>query len=127
MSREIIFRAWDKKDQRMIVAEQDFIPLLVTHKGVFRLDPHLKEDRYERVEDDRFDIMQFTGLKDKNGKEIYEGDLMQHSDPFTTPIIVKWNKEFCGFVFNEGDTSYTLDSPSLFIIGNIHENPELLK
>ena len=72
-------------------------------------------------------VGQFTGLKDKNGVEIYEGDIMQHANPFDIPFEVNWIYTDCCFGFNNGCTSYNLSDPSFEVIGNIYENPELLK
>ena len=71
-------------------------------------------------------IMQFTGLKDRNGVEIYEGDLMQHENPFDIPFVVNWDSNKLAFEFNNGGTSYVISDSSFTVIGNIYENPELL-
>jgi uncharacterized phage protein (TIGR01671 family) len=74
------------------------------------------------------ELMQFTGLLDKNGKEIYEGDILEnmnwrewnYKNGEKHRVVVKWTsgKKFSGFGIGE-DTHYE-------IIGNIYENPELL-
>ena len=130
MGREIKFRAWDKKDKRMIVGEQEFITLLVTSKGVFRLNPHHQEPLWSLCEKERFELMEYTGLKDKNGREIYEGDFIQNDSAIGE---VEWVQEHCAFMaFTRNPSFYRhLESDGQLnlteVIGNIYENPELLE
>lgn len=74
-------------------------------------------------------IGQYTGLKDKNGEEIFEGDVL--TDKFGSIGVVEWRNY--GFVVNFGDVDIFLisdcfdDSYQMWAIGNKHDNPELLK
>ena len=86
-------------------------------------------------------IGQFTGLTDKNGKRIFEGDIVRHhnNNPYVIPDIVEkgvvyWADEYCGWrrtsngAFHHGvvDT-YRMSHECVYeVIGNIHDNPELL-
>lgn len=110
--REIKFRAWIKKDERM----ESCISINPFHIG--DCDRFLW--KHEEVE-----LMQFTGLKDKNGNEIYEGDIIRSyndfGDSFEDLSIVIWNQEGASF---DGVVVYDIKNEE--IIGNIHENPELL-
>ena len=82
-----------------------------------------------------YEVMQFTGLKDKNGVDIYEGDIIQFAEKYF--YVVKFeDAKFVGYHANNnwgkwGDI-YKLAEPEFgkygyFVIGNIYETPELLK
>ena len=109
--REIKFRAWDKMLKRWCRPQL-----------TIRIDGN-RDGMNEYV------LMQYTGLKDKNGVEIYEGDIVNvHSYTVTGLGKVGFNKG--SFVFNkfEYPTSQVLHSFSeIEVIGNIYENPELLE
>lgn len=135
--RENKYRAWDKQDKRMIVNTQKFIPLIVTSYGVLRLSATHEETLYSLVDPDRFEIMQYTGINDKNGVEIYEWDIVERKNigngtivfgPFAT-LTDDWNVEedspkFC--IVWPDDSGYSSLCSDCKVIGNIYENPELL-
>jgi len=82
------------------------------------------------VDVERESIGQYTGLKDKNGKEIYEGDVVSAIDFEKCNYQIKFD-DGC-FYFNNQFRAHQLDYPiiqnfRLEVIGNIYENPELLK
>jgi hypothetical protein len=124
MSREIKFRVWNTKDKKFFTQE-DY--------PKHRID--LALEYWETTKHVEWP-QQFTGLFDKNGKEIYEGDIMsltQDGKP-TAVIVYKFN----GFAFKwiakifktvrRKDIEPLFRNISLFeVIGNIYENPELLK
>lgn len=72
-------------------------------------------------------LMQFTGLKDKNGKEIYEGDIFQDEEDGSCEFV-EWDNEFGGWStqawYSVGEFAQAAER--LEVIGNIYENPELL-
>lgn len=78
-------------------------------------------------------IEQYTGLKDKNGKEIYEGDVVLDYYDGEDAFIVEWDKDIASFRLTGTDhiASVSFDNfdpdIDLEVIGNIHENPELLE
>lgn len=76
--------------------------------------------------------MQSTGLCDKNGKEIYEGDIIQWGGE-AEPVVVAWSSMYASFGLHRyGWMSMhyfgeAVDSTDCEVIGNVHQNPELLK
>jgi len=119
MKREIKFRAWDGY-------EYDFMPTIWNG---------LVWNPREDCEIKGVIIEQFTGLLDKNGKEIYEGDFIKGRLCGYVNIEVKqveWGeKEVCFHPLSMGDScgccSDAFDINEVEVIGNIHENPELIK
>lgn len=128
MSREIKFRVWSKEDRKYRTD--------CNLTGLFNSVTGTPATIYSD-EGDRFDIEQYTGFKDKNGKKIYEGDLLQWDlfDGRKPACIMKvrWNQDEGCFEIhfirgNFGDSMLNQDdcSKGYEVIGNIHENPELL-
>ena len=129
------YRAWDKVSRRMIVDEQEFIPLIVTNKGVFRLSPHYGENLYEKICLNRFEIMQSTGMKDKNGTEIYEGDIVKPVSFASWIGVVKYSSENAAYILDDHNNEFIRSenvylsqfNEGLEVKGNIYENSELMK
>lgn len=120
--REIKFEAWDKIGKVMLTWED------------------VKQWTLSDFEREDFILRQYTGLKDKNGREIYEGDIVQSEGSY--PLEVFWKGIGWCFRWNDngnleeelisdddGDVSFdeNLTFGYLETIGNIYENPEILE
>ena len=115
--REIKFRAWDIDKQKYITCFD------MSNEGcVWTQEPCCSPDYPDAI------IEQYTGLKDKNGKEIYEGDIVQIDDHILGDFKIVWHglgwkiKRAVGY-----ETLSVHKSQDCTVIGNIHENPELLE
>lgn len=123
MNREIKFRAWQTFPgiNKMISFEQ----CLQHFRDCYEINLDLFKDQY-------LVWMQFTGLLDKNGKEIYEGDLCWIKGHICE---IRYREQYCDYVFHIIKTNWRLMSVTksnltsyrVKIIGNLYENPELLK
>ena len=133
--REIKFRAFDKEHRIFMEIESldmNFIYQNKKHIAVWR-KPYKFENSNaisHRAKVDKTILMQYTGLKDKNGIEIYEGDIFIKD--YTPHIIEFHNGRYVGTTGKGYDTRncVDLDEDLAYIIttiGNIYENKELLK
>lgn len=119
--REIKFRIWDKKVKCF------FLPNLEVQqsgKNTFTFGFSSKVKHPEN-----HPLMQYTGLKDKNGKEIFEGDIVEIDEDENLTGEVMYDKDRAGFIMYFDDAPADIhfeDSDILQIIGNIYENPELI-
>ncbi len=114
------YRVWDKKDLRWVSTN-----VVVDFSGVlfFSFGYEIKI-----IDSERYDVQYFTGFKDEDGNEIYEGDILK----------MLWGSESLGEVYYYEDYGYfgfkgkqkfdftETQGDEYDIIGNIHENPELL-
>lgn len=123
------FRAWDKEFKEMVrVDALDFDGQII--KATYKNVSVVKEDLKKYV------LMQSTGLRDKNGKEIFEGDILKVTNLSIWLEVVSFNKNKAMFVSKEVKRKveetplYDLFNTDIFeveIIGNIHTNPELVE
>jgi uncharacterized phage protein (TIGR01671 family) len=143
--REIKFRAWSKTDIELKLPLK-FVWTINEDEGEVAFAFVMEKDHectYPPIvvfgDSNNWIIEQYTGLQDKNGKEIYEGDIVK--DRFDRIMQVKWwNYRLCWvaisetnfhhadlFDWCEKDENYDrTDVARVQVIGNIHENPELL-
>ncbi|MGT2852832.1 YopX family protein [Streptococcus pasteurianus] len=131
------FRAWLKDEQRMIES-YDTLAIdyeneeIVTQKVYFERGLAIERDIHSYDFDD-VNLMQLTGLTDKNGKEIFDGDVLKTYDGELAKVV--WNKYLgcweAEFLSEIVDLSEVADIKSnrsdCEIFGNIYENPELLE
>lgn len=133
-SREIKFRVWDKNKKKLIYNTNEIFLTIDGRPHFWTGDNCLIQGKFWDYEN--LVLQQFTGLKDKNNKEIYEGDVLIDVDlpykPNALKVIFdgdtlqfrmdKINLHDCNLFFN-----LVKYGPKWEIIGNIFENPELIK
>lgn len=134
--REIKFRAWDQKEEKWLLGCEYpnlggfsmFGEMMIIGEYASLLSSYFPDRLKDIV------LMQYTGLKDKNGVEIYEGDIISHKVyrdwkskdvVFFNELLGKYELAHCGDENKNKDILIYLSESE--IIGNIYQNPELLK
>lgn len=134
MNREIKFRAWDIEYKRMyynaicgrniVIAEIDEEELSENNSldTTYHTTANISEEHPKS-----FEVMQFTGLKDKNEKEVYDKDICE--DEYGNRCEIIWNQDNCSFCADFSGELHELTNCSEWIkvVGNIYKNPELLQ
>jgi hypothetical protein len=105
--REIKFKAWNRVDRHWVDWDQ-----------IFDLKIYIQSEHHE--------LVQFTGLKDENGSEIWEGDIIRDNDGGSIWQVIFEHGEFYGVKSKGGERSLWIHAEDLEVIGNIYENPELV-
>ena len=116
--RLIEFRAWDKFEKKMISWDE-----------CLKNEALIPEILLNAV---RYEPMQCTGLKDKNGRPIYEGDIVNILCEIEEQGVIEWAREEAQFVIRAEQAGFVANfdnyrGTDLEVIANIHENPYLLK
>ena len=133
MNREFEFRIYDKLEKVMLTYDNwggivdenyekyysdEWYPCYDLLTNLFCLDVHIGKDRYI--------VMQYTGLKDKNGVKIFEGDIVMFDYEWTKPNetgVITWNKNTASFQIKGHIPSSSMKHLSnMKVIGNIYEN-----
>lgn len=124
MNREIKFRVWDIKNKEMLkVQELDFEPTFYGGRIAIRPDQY---NDYFDTED--MILMQYTGVNDRFGNEIYESDIVYVRSEDENAII-EWDEQTARFIIHFDGWIADFDNyygKELEIMGDIYNNPELL-
>ena len=127
--REIKFRAWNNWDKKMVYQNDDHF---VTNE-IGNIGYEFCEEGGGGIEwkdKENISLMQYTGLKDKNGNEIYEGDIVIHHYFHETGTVI-WQQSQSRYALEylsdkKTQELFPIDTAMFEIIGNIYENPHLL-
>lgn len=131
--REIKFRVWDKEDKKMFGVTElqlDIHDAKVSHVAFDENPTASMGDWTEFCDMDKIELMQYMGLNDKNGHEIYEGDIIKYDDAGgeAHTQVVRYDDEMGAFGCDRGALMDHFNCMwEIEVLGNIYENPELLK
>lgn len=123
-----IYRIWDKRTGKWMNVQE----AIISNGEVYETWRDF-EDGLSLTEDD-YVFVHSTGLKDKNGVEIFEGDIiktktgtLQSVEYVRASVTKDWSETVAAFKCRQGDEYFYFDLATDEVIGNIYENPELLE
>jgi hypothetical protein len=146
--REIKFRAWDKKRKKMWYPENmyhghmvdpnnsgslihsDIEQIAIGADGTIYILDECGNYEYAVNGGEDYEVLRWTGLKDKNDKDIYDGDILYNPHDSIGHYLVVWDNQEERFALGYGDKhplGYYNPDQWWEVTGNIYENPELLK
>ena len=119
--RTIKFRAWTKGNDPLYHSDK---PTMLTNKQLSTIGGYYYN--FGVGKQDEYILMQYTGMKDRTGREIYEGDVVMDGD---TCRIIEWSSNRGNTVIGYWSGFNVLDckTEDIEVIGSIYENPELIK
>ena len=133
MNRPIKFRVWDVKNKKFL--PESYFAILGNGKLIVTISGYYND--FTNTNQDDYVVQQYTGLTDKNGNLIFEGDIVQYNQNSSydnMDFIAKWSDDKLGFIFqsNSGEqlvnqTPHLNRFKHLEVVGNIFEHSELLK
>lgn len=135
MSREIKFRLWSKIGKKFIETDNPDLDFVINNNGYLYSIENFYGEIYILPQMD-IEVLQFTGLQDRNGKEIYEGDILKYNFPYDGRLkhvsSVKFLETQASFGIKDRYGNeiplYRITANNYFeIVGNIYENPEFLE
>ena len=122
--REYKFKAWDKRNKKWVEAGQSLLGYLIAW---------ISDYKFEILGRGDYEIVQYTGLKDRNDKEIYEGDIVIPQTFTNAKYRVYWSQERLQWsIINTSNVSKEsgralINNSTLYeVIGNIYENPDMI-
>ena len=124
--REIKFRIWSVTKKRYV---QDYDYYYIDNDGdLYNIDYQGYDMVKKSLKKDFYIVEQYTGLKDKNGVEIYEGDVLHCVSRWDSAdmVVIFADGEFRMVLLEKGDGFYDIRCFDKEVIDNIHDNPELL-
>ncbi|NDB29995.1 hypothetical protein EB155_10380 [archaeon] len=133
MNNRFKFRVWDVKNKKFL--PESYFAILGNGKLIVTISGYYND--FTNTNQDDYVVQQYTGLTDKNGNLIFEGDIVQYNQNSSydnMDFIAKWSDDKLGFIFqsNSGEqlvnqTPHLNRFKHLEVVGNIFEHSELLK